>query len=461
MSSVCILVIVVCLATVLPLSGQQAALAAEIQQRISLAEKARQTNDTERELSELQPAFERAIEIQSADYIQYILRSLVRAYGDIDQKQKAVDPIKRAVEAMRRIAGPESVEAAEFEAQAAMIYLDLDQHAEALKLMAEAERKIRKAVGPDSALLKEILEARAMMIAMTGDGKQGAGIMKEAEAIEQRRRRADEFGYVLDLAIERLVAQARSASAQKDCETADRLAAEITVAAERLDIQNPFRARAWYAAAMVYGSVPAADRGAVREKYLRRSLDLSETAMGNQRISDVMRPSLPLVHLQVFEDVTRTLSGYYATAGRSTDNLALLKRCVATFEQMLGPNHPMLGVWFGELSEFHLKQHSFAAAIDYQQRKLRTCELSFGPSDTEVEEPVLKLAEIYRAKGDEATARTFYHRATKLMKPVSSARTEEEWLRSDVRRLRLLFYFNKADEQVELFRARHPGSKVE
>jgi hypothetical protein len=463
MSSVCILVTVVYLAGVLPLSGQQAAGAVEIQQRLSLAEKARQTNDTERELSELQPAFERAIEIQSVGLIQYVLECLVRAYHDIDEKQKAVGPIKRAVEAVRRIAGPESFQTAEFEMQAAMEYFSIDQNAEALTLITEAERKIRKTAGPDSAILKQVLETRALMIGMTGgDEKQGAGVMKEAQAIEQRRHQANEFGYVPDPAIERLLVEASSASSGKDYATADRLAMEITAAAERLDIRNPFRARAWYSVAtMVYGSVPAAVRGALREKYLRRSLDLSETAMGNQRLPDVMRPSLPLAHLQVFAGTARTLTEYYTTARRSTDNLALLKRCVATHEQTLGPDHPMLGVWFGDLSEFYLKQRSFATAIDYQQRKLRTFERSFGANDTQVEEPVRRLADIYRAKGDEATAQLLYARATKMMNPGSPPLSEEEYLRTEVRHLRLLFHFDEANEQIELFQTRHPGSKVQ
>src|SRR5438876_1704349 len=123
-----------------------------LQQHLRLAEKARQKNDTIEQLRQLQPAFERAIQVQSVEWIGEIAAMIERAYHDIDQRSKGLAVMTRAAEVIRTIAGSESIRAAEFEFEVAMTYADLGRYADAKATMTQALRKVRKAAGPNSAL---------------------------------------------------------------------------------------------------------------------------------------------------------------------------------------------------------------------------------------------------------------------------------------------------------------------
>jgi hypothetical protein len=342
---------------------KQSDTSAALQQRVDLAESARQRNDTEEELKQLLPGFERALQARSVEWIENFAGLVERAYRDVDQGEKGLEAMKRGAAAIGRIAGPDSVAAAEFEFAAAMAYVELERYTEAQTALTEAARKIRKAAGPDSVVLKELLEAQALLGAMAGDEKLSSGAAKEAEATEERRRRKNDFGYPPDAHIAQLLEQAKSASAKKDNAETDHLIGLVTAAAEKLDIDNPQRSHAWWEAAIVYNSPPVGHPELV-DKYLMKSLDLSEAALGGKPISDVMRLTLPMVHLQQFGLTVYTLSGSCAQPGRVLDCASVKERNIAVHERALGPNHPAVGGLLGELS-----QSLYFAATQEQLKK--------------------------------------------------------------------------------------------
>jgi hypothetical protein len=451
---------------------------AALQQIVVVAEKARQRNDTEEELKQLLPGFERALQARSVEWIENFAGLIERAYRDIDQGEKGLDAMKRAAAAIRRIAGPESVAAAEFEFAVAMTYVELERYPEAQTALNEAARKIRKAAGPDSVVLKELLEAQAMLAEMTGDKKLSSDAVREAEAIEERRHRKNDFGFPPDAHIAQLLEQAKAASARKDNAEVDRLIAEVTTAAEKLDLNNPQRAHTWWEAAIVYNSPPVG-RPELVSRYLMKSLELSEAALGAKPIADVMQLTLPMVHLLQVGLTMYTLNGSCGQPGRGLDCDALRERRIAVYERALGLNHPVIGGWLGESSQSlyfaaaqdRLKRQNAGVAGDlrdprldkalaYGLRQLSIYEQAFGKDDPWLSDTLGKLADVYQAMNDPGTARTLRDRAASLRKAELPVSSEEDLLKYQVRQLRLLLRFDEADDLVETYRTRHPESRL-
>ena len=98
-----------------------------LQRHLDLAEKSRQRNDTEEELKHLLPAFDRAIQLRSVELIEYVAGMIEQAYRNVEQLDKGLAAMTRADSAIRSIAGPESIQAAEFESQVAMTYVEMGQ----------------------------------------------------------------------------------------------------------------------------------------------------------------------------------------------------------------------------------------------------------------------------------------------------------------------------------------------
>ena len=448
-----------------------------LQQHLDLAEKARQRSDTKEELRHLRPAFDRAIRLRSVELIEYVAGMIELAYQNTEQMDKGLEAMKRADAKIRSIAGAESVQAAEFESEVAMTYVEMGRPGDAQALMTEVARKLRKAAGPDSLLLQNVLEEQAMLAEMSGKEKQSSDVMKEAEAIEERRHHKSDFGFPPDASITRLLDQARAALEKKELVQVDRLVAEATAAAERLDVHNPQRAVVWWEAAMVYDNAPV--RPELVARHLLKSLDLSESALGKEQIADVSRVTLPMVHLLQVGTALYRLPRLCGQLGAFLDCGAVYERGLADFERALGPNHPAVGSLLGELSSFlsfsagqdRLTRRNAGAASDQPdarfekalscvRRQLTIYEQAFGKDDPLVADTVERMAEIYDWMGDLEAARPLHDRAMNMGQTPRVFQSEEDEVIYEVRHLRLLLSFDEADARAELYLTQHPGSTL-
>ena len=451
-----------------------------LQQRVELAREARQRNDTQEELKQLLPALDLAIQSRSIEWTESIAGMLERAYRDVDQGEKGLQVMRRASDAVGRVAGPDSIQAAEFESALAMAYVNLERYSEARTALTEAARKIRKAAGPDSVLLKEILDAQALLASMTGDARLSGEAEKEAASIEERRLRKNDFGFPPDPKLVKLLEQAKASSAKKDDAEVDRLIGQLLAAAEKLDLSNPQRSHLWWESGIVYNSPPVR-RPELVDKYLMKSLELSEAALGGKPIADVTRLTLPMLHLQQFALAVYSLTGSCGQPGRAFDCVALQEHCIAVYERALGPNHPAVGARLGELSNLlffnasqeRLKKRYAGAtgdtapdprvekALAYRLRELSIYEQAFGKDDPWLAEIIDKLAEIYAYSNDQEKVREFRERAETLRAAKLPVRSEEELVQDQARQLRSVLRFDEAEDMLdEEYRALHPGPQV-
>ena len=95
-----------------------------------------------------------------------------------------------------------------------------------------------------------------------------------------------------------------------------------------------------------------------------------------------------------------------------------IKRSLAIFERVLGPDHPDVAQALNNLAELYRAQGRYADAEPFYKRSLATLEKALGPDHPDVAVSLNNLAELYRAQGRYTDAEPLYQRSLAIFERV-------------------------------------------
>jgi tetratricopeptide (TPR) repeat protein len=259
---------------------------------------------------------------------------------------------------------------------------------------------------------------------------------------------------------------------------------QISNTADRLDVKNPFRAKALSesaAAVLKLAGTKKKTDGEDRvlpsaEKMMRKALDAREHAVGTTVLADTSKLSLELYHLREYEREVDILAAYYAAIGETKKQEELLVRALATSERVLGKQHPALAGPLRRLGDFYFRaggkdrvrqaaseggaqandDGGLDKAIALCRREVEIYESAFGSDDQILHSSVARLGDLLWMKGDEQAAKACDARVAKLQEADSDSKTPEQTMLREVKEHRAFLRFEDAEDEIETFHKMHP-----
>jgi hypothetical protein len=200
--------------------------------------------------------------------------------------------------------------------------------------------------------------------------------------------------------------------------------------------------------------------------------------MGSERITDVSKLSLELLHLRQYQEEVDILARHYHTTGDQKRQEELMTRSLQTVEKVLGPDHPALAGALRKLSDFYYGNNNkervkriaegtsqdnvrLDKALELANRELALYEKAFGKDDPILINTLNRVAEMQWVKGQEKEAKQLDDRAGNLREAQLISQTPEQTMKQEVKQLRAFLRFEDADEEFEVFKKLHPDKNYQ
>ena len=328
---------------------------------------------------------------------------------------------------------------------------------------------------------RETLRTLATLFEEGGNSVAASEFTRRIDEIDRSRENEAVFGFKQDPVIRGLQEQLRLALETVNAVQIQLAMAQIQTASEKLDVKNPFRAKALSDAASAVlkaSDLTKKTEGnsqpvTLAESLLRKALDNRERAMGGNALGDTSHLSLELYQLREYQSDVDTLSNYYAAAGENKKQEELLLRALASSEHILGKVHPALAGPLRHLGDLYVgtgnkdrvkkaasegpaEDGSLDKAIELVRREVAIYETTFGATDPILAGSVTRLGELLWMKGDESAAKACDERAAKLQEVDADGKTAEQTMLYEVKQHRAFLRFEEAEDQFETFRKMHP-----
>lgn len=438
------------------------------------AYEARDNSDADAEILAWRSAYLEAFNLKQADPLYQSLMALDQLFKDNDRPLERITALRSGGDALRKFPGSSgAIWAAHADIALACALEDQGKRQEAAALARKALPVLEANYGFRS---REYLETLRMLITVfeeDGNAAASALVLKYQE-IERQRDAEPVYGYQPDARIRPLLEKLR-ASFPKNVAEAHFSLGQIAAIADKLPEKNPFRAKAMAdAGAACLNRKEKIDPKVVTlaEGYMRKALDIRERAMGTTGITDATKLSLEVLHLRRYQEEADILARHYAAIGDQKRQLELLERTLATFERLLGADHPALAGPLRRLGDYYYGNNNkervkriaegtgkddarLDKAIAFTRRELAIYEKAFGAEDAILVNTLSRLGEMCWVKGVEAEAKGLDARAAALRNAQVVAFTPEATLQQEVKQLRAFLRFEDADEELEIFKKLH------
>lgn len=464
---------IVTVAVAVQANGQESGSEEALRKQIKAAYEARENSDVDAEVLAWRSAYLEAFNLKLPDPMYQTMAALDQLFKDNDRPMERIATLRSGSDALRKLPGSGPLWAAQADIALACALEDQGKRQEAAALARKALPVLEASYGFRS---REYLDTLRMLITMfeeDGNSVASALVLKYQE-IERQRDAEPVFGFQPDARVRPLLEKLRAAFPKNVVEAHFSLG-QIAAIADKLPEKNPFRAKALAdAAEACLNRKEKIDPKVVTlaEGYLRKALDIRERAMGSAAIADTSKLSLEVLHLRRYQEEADILARHYASAGDQKRHLELLERTLATFERVLGADHPALAGPLRRLGDFYYGNNNkervkriaegtgkddarLDKAIGFTRRELAIYEKAFGADDAILVNSLTRLGEMYWVKGSEVEAKTLDARAAALRNAQLVAQAPEVTLRQEVKQLRAFLRFEDADEELEIFKKLH------
>jgi tetratricopeptide (TPR) repeat protein len=119
------------------------------------------------------------------------------------------------------------------------------------------------------------------------------------------------------------------------------------------------------------------------------------------------------------------LATLYNEQGDYAEAEPLYKRALTIYEKALAPDHPDVARVLSNLATLYKEQGRYAEAEPLYKRALAIDEKALGPDDTDVATDLNALAELYRAEGQYAQAETLHKRSQAILREKAAGRVAQ------------------------------------
>ena len=443
---------------------------------VKTALEAHENSDYEAEVTAWRMAYLEAANLKNTDSLFQVIAALDQLFKENDHPMERISALKSGGDLLRKIGGAGVIWAAQVDVALACALEDQGKRQEAAATARKALPVLEQNFGLKSREYRDTLRMLIGMFEDDGNATVASDLALKYDEIERLRDAEPVFGFQPDPRIRPLVEKVRAAF-PKNVVDAHFSLGQIASIADKLPEKNPYRARALSAAASACLNRKAKIDPKVvtiAEGYLKKALDIRERAMGNEKITDVSKLSLELLHLRNYQEEVDILARHYALTGETQKQEELLLRSLQTVERVLGSDHPALAgplrkladYYYGNNNKEQVKRLASGAgtrddgrlnkAIDLLKRELAIYEKAFGKEDPILIKTLDRLSELQWVKGNEAEAKPLDQRAGTLREAVGIGVAPEVSMKQEVKQLRAFLRFEDADEEVEIFKKLHP-----
>ena len=453
-----------------------------LKKAIQAAQEAHENQETDEEITQWRTAFVAAVQLHAVEAIYVSSLGLDQSFKDGSHPLERAAALRAGVNELKKMGGAGPIWGAQLEVSLAIA---LEEHGKRAEAGASAKRAVavlETALGPKSRDYRETLRTLATLFEEGGNSAAAIDFTRRIDDIDKTRDSEPVFGYKPDVPIRLLQEQLRTAIETSSAVQTQLALGQISTSSEKLEVKNPFRAKAMSDAAVAV--LKTSDPGkkldpnvrplSLAESMLRKAIDLRERAMGANALADTSKLSLELYHLREYQSEVDTLSNFYALIGETKKQEELLLRALEANERILGKQHPALAGPLRHLADLYAgsgnkdRVNKVAAtervaedgaldkAIALMTREVAIYEQTFGAQDAILAGSVTRLGELLWTKGDEAAAKVCDERASKLQEADAEVKTAEQTMLHEVKQHRAFLRFEEAEDQYDTFRKMHP-----
>ena len=451
-----------------------------VKKAIQAAQEAHDNQESDEEILQWRTAFVMSAQLHLAETTYVSSLGLEQAFKDSNRPMERVASLRSGVNELKKQSGAGPIWGAQLEVALAIALEEQGKRMEAAASAKKAVAVLEYALGPKSRDYRETLRTLATLFEEGGNSVAASEFTRRIDEIDRARENEPVFGFKPDPSMRAPQDQLRAAIETSNGVQIQLALAQISTAAEKLDVKNPFRAKALSDAALAVlktvdfrKKVDTNSRPlSLAEGMLRKSIETRERAMGTNALADTSRLSLELLQLREYQSDVDTLSNYYASLGETKKQEELLLRTLAASERILGKQHPALAGPLRHLcdhysgsgnkdqvkraaSEGPVEDGVLDKAIELIKREVGIYEQAFGNNDPILAGSVTRLGELLWMKGDETAAKACDERAAKLQE-VENDKTPEQTMLYEVKQHRAFLRFEEAEDQFETFRKLHP-----
>jgi hypothetical protein len=454
-----------------------------LKKAIQAAQEAHDNQELEDEITQWRTAFVMATQIHSVEAIYVSALGLEACFKDDNRSLERIAALRSGVVELKRQSGAGPIWGAQLEVQLAVALEELGKRVEAAAAAKRAVVVLEAAFGSKSHDYRETLHTLATLFEENGNSA-ASEFTRRIDEIDRARENDAVFGFKPDSSIRALQEQLRTAIDSSSAVQIELTMGQISGAADKLDLKNPFRAKALSEAAIAilkaanYGKKlnPTDQSFPTAMSLLRKAIDLRERAMGQNTLADTSKLSIELYHLREYQSEVDTLATCYAAIGETKRQEELLIHSLEVNERLLGKDHPALAgplrhlgdLYFGTGNKERVNKVAGEApaatddnagldkAIELVKREVLIYEKTFGNDSPILAGSVTRLGEMLWMKGDEAAAKACDARAAKLKDVDADAKTPEQTMLDEVKEHRAFLRFEEAEDEFETFKKLHP-----
>lgn len=448
---------------------------------IQAAQEAHENQEGDDEITQWRTAFVMALQLHAVEAIYVSSLGLEQAFKDSTRPMERLAALRSGVNELKKQGGAGPIWGAQLEVALAIALEEQGKRMEAGAAAKRAVAVLETALGPKARDYRETLRTLATLFEEGGNSAAASEFIRRIDEIDRARDSEPVFGFKVDPGLRQVQDQLRLALETSSNVQIQLALNQISTSSEKLDMKNPFRAKALSdAASAVLKTTDPSKKVDVNvrpvglaESILRKALDVRERAMGPNALADTSRLSLELYHLREYQSEVDTLSNHFAAIGETKRQEELLIRALETSERILGKQHPALAGPLRHLGDLYVgtgnkdrvkkaaseggaEDGALDKAVELAKRELAIYEKTFGPEDSLLAGSLTRLGELLWLKGDEAAAKACDERSAKLQEVDSEGKTPEQTMLHEVKQHRAFLRFEEAEDQYETFRKLHP-----
>ena len=452
-----------------------------LKKAIQAAQEAHENQEFNDEVTQWRTAFVMAVQLHSVEAIYVSSLGLEQTFKDSNRPLERTASLKAGVVELKKQRGAGPIWGAQLEVALAIALEDQGKRVDAAASAKRAVTVLESALGPRSRDYLETLRTLATLFEEGGNSVVASEYSRRIDDIERARDAEPVFGFKPEVSLRGPQDQLRAALETNNGVQIQLALAQISSTAEKLDMKNPFRAKALADAATAVLKTSDASKKpdassrplSLAESLLRKAIESRERAMGSNALADTSKLSLELYQLREYQSDIDALSNYYGSIGESKKQEELQLRALSTSERILGKQHPALAgplrhlgdLYFGggnrdrfrkAASEGATEDGSLDKAIELVRREVAIYEKTFGPNDPILAGSITRLGELLWMKGEEPAAKACDERSAKLQEVDGDGKNPEQIMLYEVKQHRAFLRFEEAEDQYETFRKLHP-----
>jgi hypothetical protein len=453
-----------------------------LRNHIKAALEAHENSDFDAEITGWRSAYVESVNLKSLDHMFQATMAMDQLFKENDRPLERVAALRSGADALRKVVPSGAIWAAQVDIALACALEDQGKRAEAASTARKALPVLEQNFGSRSREYRETLRMLIGMFEEDGNANVASDLATKYDEIERVRDSEPVFGFQPDPRVRTLVEKVRAAFPKNVVEAHFSLG-QIASIADKMPEKNPFRAKALSDSASACLNRKSTNKVdpkviTIAEGYIKKALETRERAMGNERITDVSKLSLELLHLRQYQDEVDILARHYGSMGDQKRQEELLTRSLQTVEKLLGPDHPALAGPLRKLSDFYYGNNNkervkriaegtsqdnarLDKAIELANRELSLYEKAFGKDDPILINTLSRVAEMHWVKGQEKEAKQLDLRAGGLREAQLISQTPETTMKQEVKQLRAFLRFEDADEEFDVFKKLHPDKNYQ